>query len=564
MKQDEKKQLSDELRKSRSSVSRRATIVSPKNAEKKYRISHSSHHSHGIHERVEDQKEKARMLQEPKSGRKDEKSQRESNFQLGQKILNSVGEVEQNSPSPIIAGNAALFTQKSAAKNPNELPDNPVVNLARQCRGLGIKLIHGNLRIYNKGAMVPLDYDVFRRMLDEWLVNGQVYSPQYPTANVIKECYLHLLAVAKDDTEEYNSRYEEGKNLIVFSNGTFDATTGILRAHSTKDYVPFRVNAKYMHGKLETPTFDKFVKMQDTSNEYHELRELFLEAIGYFLIANAAAKKFVYCAPRPDSGKSVLGALMSNIFFPENVSTEPINSLGDKFSQGDIWKKNICISMDLSDEILSPRAVGRIKNLTGDACVNTEEKYMPKRTSFHYCKYFFASNSPLRLRRYDKAFYDRVLILPFLRSVDRDKMDMDLQSKLLREKDAIVSLAARSLKGLVNRNFVFQKLKITEKMRAEWSGNFCDPLVQFVRLNCVLVEEEYTFFEDIYASYCRYCDEFFISAMGEREFGKRLLQLYQGQIFSQKKRRGGGNAKAGYVGIALKKDEMIVPVRRDN
>ena len=74
MKQDEKKQLSDELRKSRSSVSHRATIVSREKAEKKYRASRSSQHSHGIHERVEDQKEKAGMLQEPKSGRKDEKS----------------------------------------------------------------------------------------------------------------------------------------------------------------------------------------------------------------------------------------------------------------------------------------------------------------------------------------------------------------------------------------------------------------------------------------------------------------------------------------------------------
>lgn len=143
-------------------------------------------------------------------------------------------------------------------------------------------------------------------------------------------------------------------------------------------------------------------------------------------------------------------------------------------------------------------------------------------------------------------------------------MDMDLQSKLLREKDAIVSLAARSLQGLINRNFVFQKLKITEKMRAEWSGNYRDPLVQFVRLNCVLAEDEYTFFEDIYFCYCRYCDEFYVSALGEREFGKRLLQLYHRSVFPQKRRKGGGNAQAGYVGIALKKDEMIVPVSRDN
>lgn len=462
----------------------------------------------------------------------------------------------------ISMGNVKDVTQELVDKV-GKIPDNPVVNLARQCKRLGIKLVHGNLRIYQNGAMVPVDYDLFRKKLDRWIQQREICVENYPSVSAIRDCYQHLLAVSEDDTVEYDIRFEKSKNLIVFENGTYDSATGRLREHSKKDFVPFRIRAKYLLGEVCTPVLDQLIRSQDTTGEYDDLRELFLEAIGYYFIANAAAKKFVYCAPQPDSGKSVLGAFMHSLFYPDAVSTEPINSLGEKFSQGDIWKKSICISMDLSDEILSPKAIGRIKNLTGDACVNTEEKYMPKRTSYHYCKYFFASNGPLRLRKYDEAFFNRVIILPFLTSIPRAKMDMKFQHRLIQEKDAIATLAARSLGHLIDRNFEFPKLKITEKLKAEWSGNYREPLVQFVQMKCTLAEGEYVFFEDVYFAYCEYCKEFAFLSLEKREFGKRLLQLYRGRIFAQKKRKKGGDPQAGYMGIALNQEEMLIPVRRD-
>lgn len=459
--------------------------------------------------------------------------------------------------------NMKEFDYHNTGDKTGKIPDNPVVNLARQCKQLGIKLIHGNLRIYQAGAMIPMDYDFFRRKLDQWITQRIIYVESYPTSNMIRDCYLHLLAVSEDDTDEYDIKFEGSKNLVAFANGTYNPVTGILRKHSIEDFIPFRVRGRYLMGEVCTPILDQIIHMQDTTNEFDGLRELFFEAIGYYFIANAAAKKFVYCAPRPDSGKSVLGRLLHSLFYPDTVSTEPINSLGEKFSQGDIWRKNICISMDLSDEVLSPKAVGRIKNLTGDPCVNTEEKYMPKRTSYHYCKYFFASNSPLKIRNYDEAFYNRVVILPFLRSIPREMMDMELQYKLIQEKDAIATLAARSLKHLIARNFDFPELKITKKLRAEWSGNYHEPLVEFIQMKCTLAKGEYTYFEDIYDSYCAYCDEFSFLPMEKHEFGKKLLQLYQGRIDSRKRRKNGGDPQAGYVGIALNQKDVIIPVRRD-
>lgn len=476
-------------------------------------------------------------------------------------LWEKVGDEIEN--QEILPHNVEKSVPQKTTDGLSKIPDNPVVNLARQCKQRGIKLIHGNLRIYQAGAMVPVDYDLFRKKLDGWIQQQKICTETYPSSSTIKDCYQHLLAVSEDDSEEYDVRFEESKNLIVFENGTYDSATGKLREHSRRDFVPFCLRAKYLTEEVHTPVLDRLIRSQDTTGEYEDLRELFLEAIGYYFIANAAAKKFVYCAPQPDSGKSVLGALMHSLFYPDAVSTEPINSLGEKFSQGDIWKRSICISMDLSDEILAPKAVGRVKNLTGDACVNTEEKYMPKRTSYHYCKYFFASNSPLRLRKYDEAFYNRVVILPFLRTIPRAKMDMELQNKLIREKDSIATLAARSLKNLIDRNFEFSKLKITEKLKAEWSGNYHEPLVQFVKMKCTIAQSEYVFFDDIYESYRQYCDEFALTPIGEREFGKKLLRLYNGQIISQKRRKKGSSPRAGYVGIALNKKDMIIPVRRD-
>ena len=487
-----------------------------------------------------------------------EKKQKVEAKELSGKVENCqeniIGESLQIAKSDHNVNDNDICKTKSTAQisNTKEMETQPAYELAKRFRRCNyIFMDSGTLRVYRKGAYVPIDLCSYHMLIEQMLTSGEIIMKRRPTVKEIKDSYAHLYAELSGNKISLAGKIKEDENKMVFQNGIFDTVKQEIKplSHKYIAFIPLRV--KYLHDKrISTPVFDGFIQNLDvTGQEFSILKELLLNVLGYISIGNHSGKCFFYLAPAMNSGKSLLAKFIQEIFPEEMVSTESMNDLNQRFAMADIEKKAICISMDLTGTTLSKDAIARIKNITGDRRVTVEQKYMPKKTVVHNCKFLFGSNHSIKISGTDPAFWERVVLIPFIKSIPREKQDMNLVDKLLKEKNEIMTLAARSVKRLIDNKFIFPETSIAKFMKNKWMGNVENSVMEFVEHRCELQTDSYEFTIDLYDQYRKFCNDFSREPIVKTEFAKEIVREYK---LKQGKRRKHGNPRNGFFGIKIK------------
>lgn len=450
-------------------------------------------------------------------------------------------------------GSQSIQKEKICKKNKvMKLP--PSYELSQKFSAINRVIVYGGiLRVYQSGAYIPLDESSYHAMVEKMLTAEKICMNRRPTIKEIRDSYAHLYAELNGEEDTIFQKVKKDENKIVFTNCIYDAATHAVFKHSPNFFTLMPIKAKYIEREVETPVFDYFIESLDVSGEFSTMKTLFLEMLGYISIANPSGKCFFYLAPARDSGKSLFANFIQSIFPDDMVSTESINDLNQRFALADIEKKAICISMDLTSNTLSRDAVARIKNMTGDRKITVDQKYIPRRTVAHNCKFIFGSNHGLKISAPDPAFWERVVVIPFVNTIPRERQDMNLLQQLLKEKDAIMTLAARSLSDLLENNFVFPQTNVAKRLYHEWMGDAANSVLEFVRYCCELMEGVYSFTADLYDKYVEFCEEFCFIPIADTEFAKTISRFY---FLKRGKRRKDGKALNGFFGIKIK-DESI-------
>ncbi len=435
-------------------------------------------------------------------------------------------------------------------KQKDKIKDNPSTILCKEfLENYYVILYHNTLRLYDGRTYIAMNHENFLERVEELLSmpNGTKLEV-HPTIRQITDTMPFMVANLAREENEVVNREEEDKNIIVFNNCIYNAYEQEIHKHNPSYLTLFSINAKYKHGHIETPVFDKFIRSIDVSGEEKKLKELILNMIGYCMCRNADGKCFFYLGTEHNAGKSVLGAFIQELFNENAICNTAIHDLNSRFSLGSLHEKALCISMDLSGTTLSADAVARLKNITGDRRIQTEEKYMPVRSTYHNCKFIFGSNYPLRTNTSDDAFWSRVVIIPFVKSFEKKEQDTNLLRNLLNEKNEIATLAARSLKRLIDNHFIFPTTKVSEAMLLKWKGDKTNEIIKFVESECILDQTKYSFTEELFNAYCVYCEDNMLRALSKTEFSKKIGERYN---LTNGKRRLNGNSCHGYYGIEL-------------
>lgn len=194
------------------------------------------------------------------------------------------------------------------------------------------------------------------------------------------------------------------------------------------------LNASYDEN-AECKTFKKFI--DDTTGGRKDLKKRLLMALGYLLVNTTRGKFFFLAGFKPNTGKSVLFNFIQRLYPSESVSNLPVGDLGGRFESEALLHSRINISLDLPQEPLSASAVAKLKQITGGDTVEVQRKGKTSKKLDHPVKLVFASNSRLRLKKDDTAFWNRLIYLPFENTVTKE--DPDLSEKLWDERDGIVT-----------------------------------------------------------------------------------------------------------------------------
>ena len=357
----------------------------------------------------------------------------------------------------------------------------------------------------------------------------------------------------------YEERLEKAKKLVALKNGVLDVKKLELSDFDERNLIFHSIDANW--SDEEPSTFLNFLRQSCQYDE--EVVRLTLEMMGYLLCGSAgnAAKKFFVIGTAPDSGKSTLATLLSMLIGEEyTISIEP-NRLHERFSLGSSRGKILDVAMDIPNGKLCAAAVSKIKAISGSDSISIEEKYQRIEHTKSSIRFLFGTNFPIKLGSSDgsdDAFWNRMIVVPFMRSVPEHEKDIDLLDKLWAERDQIVSLCLRNYRTVFVREFKFSYCRASEEMKASWRRGgevsyhtFASFWSDYVEITNDPKGGEFT--QDLYDAYVDYCQSREIEPITHNDM-LPWIDSNHGAVLGERDRfRKGGNpvARYGYHNMKL-------------
>ncbi len=242
------------------------------------------------------------------------------------------------------------------------------------------------------------------------------------------------------------------QELINFKNGVLNIRTGEFSPERGKYIFNYVLAANYRENATEKdcPNFMRFI----ATSAGAENKECILVSTGFAISSLTDVKKSVFLIGESDGGKSTYLRLVESAVAPELASSISFQQLADRHYIIQLLGKKLNLSYDNSAKAMDNeqifKSVVSCERIEGRALRENPVQFIP------VAKLFFASNKPYVFKHPDLALYRRMVIIPFEYSIPPEKQDKTLLDKLLSERDAIFSLAAKSLKAFVLSGYNFR------------------------------------------------------------------------------------------------------------
>lgn len=343
------------------------------------------------------------------------------------------------------------------------------------------------------------------------------------------------------------TQISEDSDRVFFLNGAYSISKRQLIPILPTDFFTTYVPVEFTPQHDGCPCFDLYLEQVSGGDE--KIKRLIWEMIGYLLVPDMTAKAFFVLQGVGDSGKSVLGNLISSLFNPESVSHMEIFRFRDRFATSGLKNKRLNVCMDLPRAQISREAIGTIKMVTGDDTITTEEKFRAAESYKPTCKLLFGSNFPLMPADNDEAFRARVVTIPFRYSVPSKHQDKHLLDKLMGERLAIVIKALNYLQDLRVRNYQFLCVAQTIDIAGYIPEN--ELMAGFLNAFCVFEPSAYTFTADLMETYNMFRTGQNVPPITDiAAFSRQVNKFCSGRIVARRRRCNGQNLN-GYEGIRL-------------
>ncbi|MDR1769411.1 MAG: DUF5906 domain-containing protein [Hungatella sp.] len=297
------------------------------------------------------------------------------------------------------------------------------------------------------------------------------------------------------------------------------------------------------------PNFDNYIYSIAAGD--NRLITRLWEVIGYLLSNDTNGKVFIVFVGRKDTGKSLLANIISRIVGENDISYLSANDFSGRFDVSELNRKHLNICMDLPDRALSPDAVGKIKSITGNDVIRSDVKHKESISFKPTARLLFGSNALIRTELPDPAFYDRLIVIPFLYPVPKDKQDHRLEEKLVAEASGICLKAMEYYKKLKNRGYVFTEISLPEGLDA--SINYNTVIRKFADGLCELTQnaDDKVSSDALYTAFKNYCNSKNIAPLNQAEFSKRFKEIFDDKV-EKKKIKLNGSSLNGFTGVKLK------------
>lgn len=364
--------------------------------------------------------------------------------------------------------------------------------------------INGNLHIYQNGVYVAGKNAIMSKMIE--------YIPTLKSSQR-KEVldYLELIVEEAD--------YKDTSNYICFKNGIYDITTDELLPFSPEIIVTNKINHNYNPDAtseiLET-------MLNNISCGDAGIRSLLEEMAGYCMYRRNELRKAFILTGDKKNGKSTYLDMVTRMLGDNNISALDLSDLCTTFRPAEIVGKLANIGDDIGDEFIKNPAIFK-KVVSGDR-ITVEKKGADPFQFSNYAKLLFSANDIPRIKDKSGAVIDRLIIIPFNATFDKNSPDFDPFIKYkLRKPDVIEAFIQLALDGLcrvlTNQEFTTTEAVTKELEEYELNNN---PVLLFFKEHKVIDQTS----SGAYRDYRMFCVENNYNPMSQIEFSKTVRKTF--------------------------------------
>ncbi len=365
--------------------------------------------------------------------------------------------------------------------------------------------------------------------------------PNYCTMASIRDCRDQWDILVSMDFDVFN----RNPYMVNVRNGLLDIRDMSFKEHTPSYLSTVQLNVEY-NPHAHCPQFEKFL------NEVLDCRliPLVQEILGYLLTTNTSAQKsFVLLGPARTGKSTLLWVVEYLLLGKKNVSNIPWQEIGDKFKTAELLGKLANVFSDLPSKSIDD--TGIFKVVTGEDYLMAEKKNKNPFKFRPFARLVFSCNElPKNYVDRTEGFYRRLIIVPFNRQIDKNKIDKALKYKFQREKEGIFNWALEGLKRLYENNFEFSENELTDGVKKEYKREN-NNVISFVEECCELDGLFSCSRIEIYEAYKEFCVEAGLKALSQIKFNKEL----EGNFNVTRSRSG---KLRSWNGVRIKLDDLII------
>jgi putative DNA primase/helicase len=312
-----------------------------------------------------------------------------------------------------------------------------------------VRRIFQEWRVYQGGYWAKRDVNQVQQQVKEHLRtkrgNGvRISAGRVNSVTRLLESECHV----SDD--EIARQTPQQTHYINLQNGLFNITTFQLEAHRPDLY--FIEQLPFAYDKNATaPTFKRFLETSlvhpNTTNPDHDLIILAAEAIGYTLTARTDLKVAFWVPGPGDSGKSTLLNLIARLAGSLHTAID-LHELGERFGLAPIIGKRVATCTEAQSNVYIRH--DRFKALTGGGdYVVVDQKNKAPLTIIPTVKLWFAFNDAPGTNDRSDAYFKRLRVIPFNRSIPEKERIPDLLERMTQELPGIFNIVMGAYRRLV-------------------------------------------------------------------------------------------------------------------
>jgi len=299
---------------------------------------------------------------------------------------------------------------------------------------------------------------------------------------------------------------------------------GCLREYRPSDYVRDKSPVPYKED-AEFDMFDSFLKLVTRSGSD---RKKLQQYAGYVIGSTDRMPhhKALFLAGPPASGKSTFISTVSELVPDSKRSAQDPQVMTERFRSVGLRDNWLNVSGDIPSQAIED--VGTFKTLTGEDEVEAEIKFVQERKNFTpSCKHIFSANQLPTPGPLDRAFWRRILIVPFPNTVPREAREDRYHQKLLEnDASALLNWALEGYKELQEKDGFTADLTVgeTRDLWHTWSTSVFRFAARATKRDMGASETQKTVY-DAYTEFCEKEMEDDIIPDGKRSFGKQFCRL---------------------------------------